>query len=45
MESGQWGILRVLPVGDKTITALNPVDSDTMFADTPREVKPVALSK
>jgi hypothetical protein len=38
MESGQWGILRVLPVGDKTITALNPVDSDTMFADTPREV-------
>ena len=45
MESGQWGLLRVLPEGDKTITALNPVNKDTMFAGTPGEAKPVGLSK
>ncbi len=35
IDSGQWGILRVLPKGDKSIQALNPTDS---------EVRPVSLS-
>ncbi|MGB3942313.1 MAG: multicopper oxidase domain-containing protein [Candidatus Manganitrophaceae bacterium] len=27
-DAGQWGLVRVLPKGDKKILALNPVDSD-----------------
>ncbi len=45
MESGQWGFLRVLPTEDKTITALYPTDKDTMFAETPGQIKPVAVGK
>lgn len=35
MDAGEWGIFRVLPVGDKRIQALNPVDSDIRSADKP----------
>jgi len=41
LDAGQWGIFRVLPVGDKKIQALNPTDSDTRIAEKP-EAKPVS---
>jgi len=43
MEAGQWGLLRVLPKGDKTITALNRDAVDSMFAGHPEETKPISF--
>ncbi|HIN32541.1 MAG TPA: hypothetical protein EYM83_01165 [Nitrospirales bacterium] len=45
MEAGLWGLLRVLPEGDKSITALNLTDKDTMFAKDKSLAKPASFQK
>ena len=45
MEAGLWGLLRVLPEGDKSLMALNPTDRNTMFAQDDVTTKPVSLEK
>ncbi len=42
IDAGQWGMIRVLPKGDKKILALNPTDSDFRFAGQEGMAQPVA---
>jgi FtsP/CotA-like multicopper oxidase with cupredoxin domain len=42
MGSGQWGVLRVLPPGDKKILALGEPAEARHYAEEPGTVKPVA---
>lgn len=43
MAGGQWGILRVLPPGDKKILALGAPADERRYAQEPGTVQPVAV--
>jgi hypothetical protein len=43
-QAGQWGYLRVLPVGDRRILPLNSGEAGSRTAESPQEGAPVPVS-